>query len=282
MSTSTQQQSFFAILHGLTLLVFATRALKEPTSVVLFLVLFGAIRVAGLGMEAVAEDPNLGTLPIVVASGALYDGGIFALLYAAYMLVLKRGVISGNVIKNGVSRITSNAHFFRSILAIGVIFAVSTWACYFQAVTNYDGTTTASLRESRDLINTAWYLEEVCVNIFLFATVILAVQTLFVLSAERTRSVQLHTVQQLTPGEPPEPPYAKHMPFLIVVLLLVHGIYRTISISMPIPQAKLVGYLVGVLPEWLAVLFFSAKGLIPPRKIAVPPVPGHGKEFVLA
>ena len=32
----------FAILHGLTLLVFATRALKEPTSVVLFLVLFGA------------------------------------------------------------------------------------------------------------------------------------------------------------------------------------------------------------------------------------------------
>lgn len=72
------------------------------------------------------------------------------------------------------------------------------------------------------------------------------------------------------------------MPFLIVVLLLVHGIYRTISISMPIPQAKLLWYLVGVLPEWLAVLFFSAKGLIPPRKSVVPPAPGHGKEFVLA
>lgn len=41
-------------------------------------------------MEAVVEDPNLGTLPIIVASAALYDGGIFALLYAAYMLVLKR------------------------------------------------------------------------------------------------------------------------------------------------------------------------------------------------
>ena len=48
------------------------------------------VRVAGLGMEAVVEDPNLGTLPITVAAGALYDAGIFALLYSAYMLVLKR------------------------------------------------------------------------------------------------------------------------------------------------------------------------------------------------
>ena len=32
----------FAILHGLTLLIFAIRALAEPTSVVIFLVLFGA------------------------------------------------------------------------------------------------------------------------------------------------------------------------------------------------------------------------------------------------
>ena len=32
----------FAILHGIALLAFATKALVEPTSVVLFLVLFGA------------------------------------------------------------------------------------------------------------------------------------------------------------------------------------------------------------------------------------------------
>ena len=32
----------FAILHGITLLAFAAKALAEPTSVVLFLVLFGA------------------------------------------------------------------------------------------------------------------------------------------------------------------------------------------------------------------------------------------------
>lgn len=92
-----------------------------------------------------------------------------------------RGAISGNVIKNGVSRITSNAHFFRSILAIGVIFAVSTWACYFQAI-----------------YSTAWYLQEVCVNTFLLATLILAVQTLFVLSAERTRAGKSSPFSQST------------------------------------------------------------------------------------
>ena len=41
-------------------------------------------------MDAVADDPNLGNLQIYVATGALYDAGIFALLYSAYMLVIKR------------------------------------------------------------------------------------------------------------------------------------------------------------------------------------------------
>ena len=48
------------------------------------------VRVAELGMEVVVDDPNLGTLQIYVATGALYDTGIFALLYSAYILVLKR------------------------------------------------------------------------------------------------------------------------------------------------------------------------------------------------
>ena len=97
-----------------------------------------------------------------------------------------RGIISGNVAKNPVTRITSNAHFFRSILAIGVVFGVSIWVCYFQAMNNFG--IRASYPETIDLLNIAWDLQEVCVNVFLFATVLLAIQTVFLLSAERARS----------------------------------------------------------------------------------------------
>ena len=86
----------------------------------------------------------------------------------------------------------------------------------------------------------------------------------------------------MTPEELSEATYAKSMPFLIAVFLLTHGIYRTVSVSLTVSQPKIVGYLVGVLPEWLAVVLFAVKGVIPPRKSVVPPAPGHGKEFVLA
>ena len=99
-----------------------------------------------------------------------------------------RGIINGNFAKNPVTRITSNAHFFRLILAIGVVFGVTAWVHYFQVVNDYDGRSEASFLKSRDAVNVAWNLEEVCVNVFLFATVLLAVQTVFLLSAERAGS----------------------------------------------------------------------------------------------
>lgn len=71
------------------------------------------------------------------------------------------------------------------------------------------------------------------------------------------------------------------MPFLIVVLLLVHVIYRTVSVSLTVSQPKVVGYMVGVLPEWLAVLLFTAKDLIPLKKSVVHPAPEPGKQFVV-
>ena len=88
--------------------------------------------------------------------------------------------------------------------------------------------------------------------------------------------------QQSTPEELSEAAHAKSMPFLIAVFLLIHGIYRTVSVSLTVPQPRIVGYLVGDLPEWLAVVLFAVKGVIPPKKSVVVPAPGHGKESVLA
>ena len=92
--------------------------------------------------------------------------------------LLRRGTISGNVANNRTTRITSNPRPFRLILATGVVFGISAWACDFPAINNNDG----------DLWAIALTLELVCVTTFLFATVLLAVQTVFLLSAERARS----------------------------------------------------------------------------------------------
>ena len=93
--------------------------------------------------------------------------------------LLCRGTISGNVANNRVARLTSNLRLFRLILAIGVVFGISAWACTFPAINNDD---------SGALGLISWVLEVVCVIAFLVATLLLGIQTVFLLRAERARS----------------------------------------------------------------------------------------------
>ena len=77
-------------------------------------------------------------------------------------------------------------------------------------------------------------------------------------------------------------PYAMYMPFLITIALLTHSIYRTVAINdYTTRQNKPAFYLLSALPEWLALLFFAAKGLVP-KKDVVPPVPEREKDSVAA
>ena len=95
------------------------------------------------------------------------------------------------------------------------------------------------------------------------------------------RHFTFHADQESIPGERSLAAYAKYIPFLIAVLLLIRGIYQTVAINLL--QSNVVGYLLGDLPEWLAVALFAVKGLIPPRKSVVPSTPDSesGKESML-
>ena len=74
-------------------------------------------------------------------------------------------------------------------------------------------------------------------------------------------------------------PYAMYMPFLITAALLTRSIYRTVEITTG-QRSKGEVYLLGALPELLALLFFAAKGVVPKKKDVVPPVPECEKDLV--
>lgn len=56
------------------------------------------------------------------------------------------------------------------------------------------------------------------------------------------------------------------MPSLIAILLLIRGFYWAVAIGQRVPQTKVVLYLLGALPEWLAALSFAVSDLVPKRE----------------
>lgn len=103
-----------------------------------------------------------------------------------------RGVVNGRVAKNRVTQITSNRHLFSLVLVLAVIFAIAAWACYSQAretVGSLDMSCSViggeNILKAESFINRASALREVCVVFFLLATIILAVQAMFLLYADR-------------------------------------------------------------------------------------------------
>ena len=107
-------------------------------------------------------------------------------------LLSYRGVVNGRVAKNKVTQITSNRHLFCLVLVIAVIFAIAAWACYSQAretVGSLDMSCSViggeNILKAVSFIDRASALREVCVVFFLLATVLLAVQAIFLLYAGR-------------------------------------------------------------------------------------------------
>lgn len=81
-----------------------------------------------------------------------------------------RGIMSGNVLKNPISRITSNRHLIRFALFAATGLGIAAWAGYYNGL------------EARIAI----ILQKVSVIVFLFVTAMLAIQAGFQVHAERT------------------------------------------------------------------------------------------------
>lgn len=68
-------------------------------------------------------------------------------------------------------------------------------------------------------------------------------------------------------GIPPARPSAKaYIPWLILILLLIHDIYFIVDINLPI-YSTVLWWTLWVLPELLAVFLFAIPGLVPEKKI---------------
>jgi len=269
----------FAILHGITLLVYVVMMLAEPSFVFAFLMLFGALRVATFGMGAVREVPH--TLNRVY-SGAdgLWELGFFALLYSAYILVLDRGVVSGVFSKKTITQITRNV--VRLLLVVAVVVGIRGWAYDVQSIDLFDsalegyGRSSAQggsdgFKRADSLHNKALAFQKATVHIFLVVTTLLAVHTVILLYRERAR-LERRSMNGESTDTGTAAPYAIYMPFLITIALLTRSVYRTVAINdSTIGRNKIAFYFLGALPEWLALLFFAVKGVVPKKKDEAPP-----------
>jgi len=69
-----------------------------------------------------------------------------------------------------------------------------------------------------------------------------------------------------------------YIPSSIVILLLIRGIYRTVSISLAAAESKALWYSLAAAPELLAVFLFAVTGLVPEKKELVPRTHEDGKD----
>ena len=70
-----------------------------------------------------------------------------------------------------------------------------------------------------------------------------------------------------------------YIPSLIVILLLIRGIYRAVSISLAAAESKALWYSLAAAPELLAVFLFAVTGLVPEKKDLVPRPHEDGKDL---
>ena len=191
--------------------------------------------------------------------------------------------MSGNVSKNPISRIVSNGWFISFLLGAAVILGVVAGG-YFSSSLAGDGT--------------AFPIEQSCVYMFLAATVLLAIHVIFQICEERaalgksfpplpplsihgsptTQRPILYIGRDLPSGKSSKGTGVIYIPCLIVILVLIHGIYRTVSISDNVRQNDAIRYTLGALPELLAVFLFAIPGLVPEEGNQAPRPHEHGKD----
>ncbi len=178
-------------------------------------------------------------------------------------------IASGIVVKNPITRVTSNRYLICYALAVAVAIGITAFVCGSQRNT--------------------FALHETYVIIFLAVTILMVMQVVFQVMAERTAlskpllfssrdcrsrrlntsSIIFHTEQGMPPATPFRKTYKTYIPCLILILLLIHEIYSIVSINLHIYN-KALWWSLWALPELLAVFLFTVPDLVPKRKILTP------------
>ncbi|KAK0455284.1 uncharacterized protein EV420DRAFT_1621459 [Desarmillaria tabescens] len=237
----------FAIAFAPLCGFFAFQFIRIPTYVYGILGLFCILRVAAFAIRAIMIN-SIGAaenLDLFIADQVLFGIGFFGLLYAAYTLVLDRGLLSkAPPPEDRISMIASNRRLFRLLLLVAVGLGIY-------------GITSSFNDPSSSIAST---LRKVSVIIFLVLTVIQAYLT-FVL-IRRELQDRYRPLQYTSFGE-------RHGAFIlcaISLLLLVREAFMIATINDSKKEAdEHFWYPLVAIPEILAVLLYCAPGLVPPR-----------------
>ncbi|KAK0186086.1 hypothetical protein F5146DRAFT_1069176 [Armillaria mellea] len=227
---------------------FAFQFIRSPTYVYGALALFSAIRVTAFIMRAVmiASDTAGENLNLLIGDQVLFGIGFFGLLYAAYTLVLDRGLLSEAPPANDkISQLAGNRRLFRVILIAGMALGIA-------GITNSSNDPSSS---------SASGLRKVSVIIFLVLTVVQAYLTFVLIMRERQDGYRpVHSAGGL--GE-------SHGAFIVCaisLLLLVREVFMVATITNEEREInEHFWYPLVAVPEILAVLLYCAPGLVPPR-----------------
>jgi uncharacterized membrane protein len=227
---------------------FALRFIRSPTYVYGALSLFCAFRVTAFVIRAVmiGSDTAGENLNLLIGDQVLFGVGFFGLLYAAYTLVLDRGLLSDAPPANDkISQLAGNRRLFKMILIVGMALGIA-------------GITTSSNDPSS---STASGVRKASVIIFLLLTIVQAYLTFVLIMRERQDGYRpLQSAGGF--GE-------KHGAFIVCaisLLLLVREAFMVATITDEKRETEEhFWYPLVALPEILAVLLYCAPGLVPSR-----------------
>ncbi|KIJ14093.1 hypothetical protein PAXINDRAFT_13013 [Paxillus involutus ATCC 200175] len=178
----------------------------------------------------------------------VYNVGFFGLLYSAYTLVLDRGLLSDAPLPDGpISRITRRRPLFRMALAAAVAVGIT-------------GAIESATGSTQNTVNLGNTLRQVAIYIFLVLCVLVAFQTILLVRAEA--SYGTHKVSNGAFGAT----HGIHILCLISLLLLGREAFFVATANDLAKQNdENWWYPLAALTELVAVVMFSAPGLVPSR-----------------
>ncbi|KAG5636341.1 hypothetical protein H0H81_008363 [Sphagnurus paluster] len=227
---------------------FAIQSFGRPTYVFLILTFFCAIRIAGFIIRAIlaASDSVASNLGVLIAEQVLFGVGFFGLLYSAYTLVLDRWSLTSTAPgTDPLSRFTHNRRIFRIALMIGVVLFI----VGITEATNTDPYKGNSLRVAGTIV-------------FLVLTVLLAYQTVLLSRIELRENDYNSRAKINSVGRQ----HGAYILCTIAVLLIVREAFSTVAVFDHAKQYnERLWYPLYALPELLAVILYTAPGLVPPR-----------------
>ncbi|KAG9318629.1 hypothetical protein JVU11DRAFT_722 [Chiua virens] len=241
----------FAILYVPLFAFFVSKAVARPNYVYIILALFSAIRITAFILRALlADDASVqDDLNVVIAYEIIYNTGFFGILYSAYILATDRVSLSPHPPNGPISRILRFRFLFRLALTAAVAIGIT-------------GAVYSSLGTTPSAINTGTTLREAAIYIFLICAILVLLQTYFLARVEfRDRYYSSNNQIGATYG----------VYFLLVISLLLvarEAFFTATATNTARQNNEAIWYPLSAVTEFLAVLLFTAPGLVPDPKDA--------------